>query len=316
MPREHEELLRAAKALLDRDFKAPQDIIPTVVFAVVSTGKPHLEELKDSLAANDLMSERGRLLRQRFTRAFEFHSIWDFTDGVLIVRQNPVHIEATYKDDGREDLEKITIDVAHLSATPTQVAEHYASALELFSVDTSSPSRGEEGMIGWQVGLGVIHMAIYPTLANPPVRSALARSLAQRALRNRRSLPPPAMVKQAYDMLRGSNEKGKFHGFGRSVLPGNLTNQPEAKTLLPASVAWFLAGRKKPDDLQAKKKIAELLAKHCGLKHLTHWGNDFTQLWANVDKHAETLNDVEQAFITNSQLYKLIADLHSGFGNK
>jgi hypothetical protein len=124
------------------------------------------------------------------------------------------------------------------------------------------------------------------------------------------------MVKQAYDMLRGSNEKGKFQGFGRSVLPGNLTNQPEAKTLLPASVAWFLAGRKKPDDLQAKKKIAELLAKHCGLKHLTHWGNDFTQLWANVDKHAETLNDVEQAFITNSQLYKLIADFHSGFGNK
>jgi hypothetical protein len=61
-----------------------------VVFAVVSTGNPLLEELKDSLA-NDLMSERGRLLRQRFTRAFEFHGIWDFTDGALIVRQNPVH---------------------------------------------------------------------------------------------------------------------------------------------------------------------------------------------------------------------------------
>ena len=91
VPREHEELLRAARALLYNGFKAPQDIIPTVVFAVVSTGNPHLEELKDSLA-NDLMSERGRLLRQRFTRAFEFHSIWDFTDGALIVRQNPVHL--------------------------------------------------------------------------------------------------------------------------------------------------------------------------------------------------------------------------------
>ncbi len=94
MPPGQEELFRAARALLDNNFNAPQDIIPTVVFAEVSAGNRHLEELKESLAANDLMSERGRLLRQRFAQAFEFHSIWDFTDGALIVRQNPVHIGA------------------------------------------------------------------------------------------------------------------------------------------------------------------------------------------------------------------------------
>jgi hypothetical protein len=316
---EHAELFRVARALLDNDFRDAQEIIPTVVFAAVSVGDPHLEELKDSLAANDLMSERGRVLRQRFARAFEFHTIWAFSDGVPIIRRNPVHTAAMRKNDGRKEIEKITMDVAVISATAQQVAEHYENALELFSVDTCSPFRGEQGMIGWQVEPGVIHMAIYPTLADPPIRGPLARALRQRERRKHPSFPPPAMVKQAYDLLRGSNEKGKFQGFGRSVLPGNLTHQPEAKTILPACVAWYLAGRKRPDDPQTKKKIAELLNRHllkpCGLESLAPGGSGFNQLWGNVGKHAETLNDVEQAFITSVQLYGLIADFHLRYGN-
>ena len=320
MSREHEELLRAAKALLDNDLKAPQDIIPTVVFAVVSTGNRHLEELKESLAANAVSSERGRIFRQRFAQAFEFHIISTLIDGVPIISQNLIHTAGTYKDDNLKELEKITIDVCDISVTVKQLGEHYGDALELFGADTSSPQKGEEGMIGWQVGPGVIHMAIYPTLAEPPTRSTLARSLRQRALRNHSSFPPPAMVEQAYDMLRGSEGKGKFRGFGRAMLPGNLTNQPQAKTLLPACVAWYLAGRKKPDDPQTRKKIAELLNRHllkpCGLDSLAPGGSDFNQLWGNVGKHAETLNDVEQAFMTSSQLYGLIADFYSRSGNR
>jgi hypothetical protein len=316
--REHEELLRAAKALLDNDFKAPQDIIPTVVFAVVSTGNRHLEELKESLAANALSSEYGRVFRQRFAQAFEFHSIYTLIDGVPIISQNLVHIRGTYKDDSLKEIERIAIGICDLSVTAKQVYDHYENALESFGVDNSSPQKGEEGMIGWQVDPGVIDMVIYPTLADPPTRADLARSLRQRARRNRPSFPPPAMVAQTYDMLRGSKKRGKFQGFGRVMLPGNLTNQPEAKTLLPACVAWYLAGRKKPDDSQTKKTIAELLNQRllgpCGLESLMPEGSDFNQLWGNVGKHAETLNDVERAFIASSKRYGLIADFHSGSG--
>jgi hypothetical protein len=320
MPPGQEELFRAARALLDNNFNAPQDIIPTVVFAEVSAGNRHLEELKESLAANDLMSERGRVLRQRFAQAFEFHSIRALIDGVPIISQNLVHITGAYKDDSLKEIEKITIDVCDISVTAKQVGEQYENALELFGVDTSSPHRGEEGMIGWQVDPGVIHMAIYPTLADPPVRTALARSLRQRTRRNRPSFPPPATVAQGYHEARGSKKKGKFQGLGRAMLPGNLTNQPEAKTLLPACVAWYLAGRKKPDDPRTRKKVAERLNQRllgpCGLERLALGGSDFIQLWGNVGKHAKTLNDVEQAFIVSSKFYGLLADFHSRSENR
>ena len=312
-------VLWAAQALLDNEFKDAQEIIPTVVFAAVSAGDRHLEELKESLAADDLRSERGRLLRQRFTRIFEFHSIWALADGVPIIRQHPIYMAAWYKDGGLKEIERMTIDVVDISPTAKQVAEHYRSTLELYGVDTSSPQQGEEGMIGWQVDPGVIHMAIYPTPADPN-RSALVRSLRRRTPRNRSSFPPPAIVEQMYDVLRGSRAKGKFRGFGRSVLPGNLTNKPEAKTLAPACVAWYLAGRKKPSDKGTRIKIAELLNRHllvpCGLESLSQGGSDFIQLWGNVGKHAEALNSVEQAFIANSRLYGLVANFHSRFGNR
>src|SRR5918998_1425414 len=96
LPQEHKELFRAARVLIGNNFNAPQDIIPTVVFAVVSAGHRHLEELKESLAANDLMSERGHVLRQRFAQAFDFHSISALIDGVPIISQNLIHTVGTY----------------------------------------------------------------------------------------------------------------------------------------------------------------------------------------------------------------------------
>ena len=109
------------------------------------------------------------------------------------------------------------------------------------------------------------------------------------------------MVGDLYSVFRGSTAKGKFRGYGRSILSGNLTNQPHAMTLVPACVAWYLAGRQKPRDKATKIKIAQLLNRHlltpCGLENVWEGDSNFIRLWRDVGKRAEALIRVEQTFV-------------------
>ncbi len=196
------------------------------------------------------------------------------------------------------------------------MAEHYKESANLHGFDTDSYEG--EGEFGWQVAPGIIHMEIYPALVNPDIGS-LERWL-KKSPRQRLSFPPPVMVGDLYSVVRGSTAKGRFKGYGRSVLSGNLTNQPEAMTLLPACVAWYLAGRKKPNDKATKVNIAQLLNRHlltpCGLEMLSEGGSDFIQLWRDVGKRAEALNRVEQSFIEPLRNMQLEPDFFSAFDNR
>ena len=286
-------VLWAAQALLDNDYSDEQEIIPTMVVGALSAENERLEELRESVATIEWGSARGRLLRQRFWQVFEPHSIWALVDGVPIIHRNPIQVASLHSD---EEIEKITIDVVDVSAKPEQVAKYYKETLELHDLDAHF---SEEGEIGWQIAPGIIHMMVYPALVDPDIDS-IRRSLKKQTPQSS-SFPPPGLVGEIYSTLRGTKAKGKFRGFGRSILPGNLTNKPKAKTLVPACVAWYLADREKPSDYDAKIRIAELLNRHlsapCKLESLSKGGSDFIQLWNNVSKHAETLKRVEEGFV-------------------
>jgi hypothetical protein len=310
-------VLWAAQALLDNDYGHPQEIIPTVVFAAVSAEDHRLEDLAESLATNEWESEQARRLRDRFAWVFEGHSIWTFVDGIPVIRQDPIQLGAIHKD-GDKDIERIIIDMVDVSAKPEQVAERYKGFLDSLGLDASYTEEIEEGEIGWQIGPGIIHMIVYPSLVDPDLDSIL-RSL-RRTPHQSLSFPPPALVGEMYSVLRGSNAKGRFPGFGRSVLPGNLTKSPSAKTLIPACVAWYLAGRKKPSDKGTRIKISELLNRHllipCGLESLSQGGSDFIQLWRDVGRRADALNSAEQAFVETLQRHECAPDYWSPSENK
>ena len=260
----------------------------------LSTEEPYLAELWDSLATIEWTSAQGRLLRQRFSQVFVPYSIWTFVDGVLIIHRNPIQV-AGLRNYGTEEIEKITIDIVDVSAKPEQLAEDYGDALESFGLGAHFSAEGE---IGWQVAPGIIHMEVYPALVAPDSDSIM-RSL-EKPTSNGSAFPPPGLVGEMYSILRGSKAKGRFQGFGRLMLPGNLTNKPEGKTLIPACVAWYLTDRGKLTDSGTKRRIAELVNRHllvpCGLESLSEGGSDFIQLWNNVSKHGETLKNVEQGF--------------------
>jgi hypothetical protein len=285
-------VLWTAQALLDNNYDSPQQIIPTIVFGAVSVDDARLGELREALSTIEWGSERGRRLRSRFGELFKWTDVWALVDGVPIIRQDPIRVVYSRTT---EDDQRITIDIIDISARPEEVSSSYKESLAAFSLDEGF---AEEGGVSWQVGPGVIHMMVHPGLPAPDI-DAIVRLVRNNPQPERRFFPPAGLIGEVYATLRGSNAKGRFRGFGRSVLPGSLTNKPEAKTLVPACVAWYLAGRKTPVDYETKAKITELLNRHllapCGLEELSKGGGDFNQLWGNVRKRADVLNRTEQA---------------------
>jgi hypothetical protein len=288
-------VLWAAQALLDNGYGDEQKIAPTVVFGALSGEEPLLEEFRESLATAGWKSERGKEIRRRFGQTFEPYSVWAVADGVPIVHQDLIRVAGQHEH-GTEEIEKIIIDIADISAAPEQVAEEYKTMLSLLGLNDHF---SEEAEIGWQIAAGVIHMMVWPKLMDPDM-SAIKHYLTKPNVREP-SFPPSDLVGEVYSVLRGSKAKGKFRGYGRSVLPGNLTNKPEGKTLVPACVAWYLAGCQKPAHHEVKLRIVELLNRHllapCGMEEISDGGSDFIQLWGNVSKRAEHLERIEQGVL-------------------
>jgi hypothetical protein len=301
-------VLWAAQALVDNGYTDGPEVIPTLVFAALSTEEPLFEDYGEGLATEEWTSWRADLLRQILRNSFAPitapHSVWALADGVLIIRPTPIEVKFQPKGDRQES--KVTIDVVDVSVKPEQVAERYKESAKSLGLDTDYYEEGE-GELGWQVAPGIIHMEISPALVDPDTEWSV-----KRPPRPRLSYPPPEMIGDLYSVLRGSTAKGKFRGYGRSVLPGNLTNKPHAMTLVPACVAWYLAGRQKPRDKATKIKIVQLLNRHlltpCGLETLSEGGSDFIRLWRDVGKHAEALIRVEQTFVETLRSHQVGQD--------
>jgi hypothetical protein len=308
-------VLWAALALVDNNYTDGPEIIPTVVFAALSAEERLFEELRESLAALEWTSTEAGNLLGHFMNIFAPYAVWALADGALIIRPKPIALRLLYKGGKREF--NVTIDVVDVSVKPEQVAELYKEAAKSGGFDFDFYEE-DEVAFGCQVAPGIIRMTIYPALVDEDV-FPIGRPF-KKPLRQRLSFPPPEMVGDLYSVFRGSTAKGKFKGYGRSVLPGNLTNKPQAMTLVPACAAWYLAGRKKPGDMATKIKIAQLLNRHlftpCDLENLSEGGSDFVQLWRDVGKHAEALIRVEQTFVETLRSHQFVPDFFSASENK
>ncbi len=302
-----------AQALLDNDYDSPQHIIPTIVFGAISVDDVRLEELSEALATIEGGSERGRLLRLRFRTLFKYADVWALVDGVPIIQQDPIQVVYEHSD---EEDQCIAVDVTDVSVRRMEVSARYKESLAAFGLDEGF---SEEGGVSWQVSPGVIHVMVHPGLVAPD-GDAIERLARNNPQPERRFFPPAGLIGEVYAILRGSNAKGKFRGFGRDVLPSSLTNKPEARTLVPACVAWYLAGRKIPADYETKTNITELLNRHllasCGLEVLSKGGSDFNQLWRDARKHADVLNRTEQGMFERLRQVEFMSGYFSASENQ
>jgi hypothetical protein len=304
-------VLWAGQVLLDNRYTDERKIAPTMVFAALAAEDPRLGEIKESLATAE-ESARASLLRERFIRVFEPLGVWALVEGIPIIHKNPIEVSRVRLIDAPEESEKVTIDVVDVSAKPEQVAETYKSALGLFGLNNHpSEESEEEGQLGWQVAPGIIHMEVYRVLVDPDIPSILWRT--KKWPDEGVAYPSPGLVAGMYSVLRDF--------YGRSVLPGNLTNKPEAKTLVPACAAWYLTNRgSRLEDRGAKVRTAGLLNRHlltpCGLEMLWEGGSNFIQLWGNVRKRAEMFRKLEEDFTERLRHREFAPDYFSPSPNK
>ncbi len=107
--------------------------------------------------------------------------------------------------------------------------------------------------------------------------------------------PPPQLVGEVYDTLRGSGQKDRFPGYGSLALPGRVkdSNPPEGKTLIPACVAWCLASRGDITDSQTKRGLTNLLTQHSVLGS----ESSHEQLWRDVGKRSTAMQAVKKTIL-------------------
>lgn len=302
-----EAVLLAAHALLGGGYDRESTIIPTLVFAAIATEDARFREWKKALTAFGRDSDAGSCVRQRPPRAFDSMAVWDVFDDVPIIWRDPTRIsyehapeDVAFADgvgEHERDLQKagrICIDILEVSVKPKEVSEAYRTTLNLLGLEEGL---SEEGSVGWQAISGIIHMTVHPGLVDPST-DAITRHVENgpHAEPEHLAFPAAELVGEMYAVLRGSRGKGKFQGIGFD-LAGSRTRQAEAKTLVPACVAWFLAGEDAGPAYQTKARVTEVLNKQLlrprGLKEASVGGGDFNQLWRDVKKHEAGLRQLK-----------------------
>jgi hypothetical protein len=141
---EHQELLRAARALLDDGIENEDEIIPTLVLAANVSQMPRLEDIRDELV------KAGRESKARAELDSQLYSVsggWMWSsgrvvDGVPLIRRAPLWI--TGAKDKRGQIEEIAIDVFKRSVTCEEVGKWYEWYLKLVKhdYDLNDLSRG------------------------------------------------------------------------------------------------------------------------------------------------------------------------------
>jgi hypothetical protein len=133
---EHQELLRAARALLDNGIENEDEIIPTLLLAANVSQMSRLDDIRDELV------KAGRESKARAELDSQLYSVsggWMWSsgrvvDGVPLIRRAPLWITGANKDKGGH-IEEIAIDVFKRSVTHEEVRKWYEWYLKLEGVD-------------------------------------------------------------------------------------------------------------------------------------------------------------------------------------
>ena len=116
----YQELLRAARTLLDNDVRDEDEIIPTLVFAGNLDGNPRLKSIWGGLTKAHRGSEAwAELQNQVYTLFGGLVLPSRIVDGVPVVRRAPFRISVARDKD--EHIEVIAFDVFKRSATGREV---------------------------------------------------------------------------------------------------------------------------------------------------------------------------------------------------
>jgi len=247
-PPEHAELFRVARLLFRAGVGDESDIIPTLVFAA-NVGeipdlrdisnlaqKPLLRDISDGVAALDDPDRREAWtdFSVRVRESFDYLVAPEGTiEGAPILHQNPFRLILVEGD--HEGLEEVNIDVFERSVQPDYVAKKYEEYLKKTNV-AIDPSRGR---ISYKVYERFIRIVVQPETIS--MDRADGRILPLQP--GPPGFPDPLVVAGVYSVLRGSRTKGKFVGLSSVLVGRERGPSSPADYLIPACVAWYVAGR-------------------------------------------------------------------------
>jgi hypothetical protein len=300
-PPEHAELFRVARLLFRAGVDDEGDIIPTLVFAVNVTGRaplraisnitemPHMRNIGDGLAILD-DPDRAGIWRDLYTQVSEsFDNLVTLVgtmEGAPILRLAPFRMILLTDAQG-DGLEEVNIDVFSRSVQAEDLAEKYEKYLKVRNAEVD-PNRGT---ISYKVHKGFIRMLIRPETLS--VDRADGRILPLRSGPHR--FPDPLVVAGMYSVLKGSRSEGKFKGFSSALRGRERGPNSQADTLIPACVAWYLAGRGELiGQTEEKHRVVRMLNQEllgpCGKEPLPE---SSTTLWRNARNASDVIGRLE-----------------------
>jgi len=302
VPPEHAELFRVARLLFRTGVNDEANIIPTLVFAA-NVGEspdlrdisnlaqmPLLRDISDGLAAlgdpdrREAWTDLSVRVRESFDNLVApVRSI----EGAPILHQNPFRLILV--TGGHEGLEEVVIDVFERSVQPDYLAKKYEEYLKKTNV-AIDPSRGR---VSYKVYEKFIRIVVQPETIS--MDRADGRILPLQS--GPPGFPDPLVVAGVYSVLRGSRTKGRFKGLS-SVLAGRERGPSSpADSLIPACVAWYLAGRgERIEQTEEKRRAVRMvnqgLLGPCGKEPLPE---SSTTIWKNARNASGAIGRLEQA---------------------
>ena len=290
----YEELLRAARVLFEAGITEEGQIIPTLAFAARFWEVPYLRHIRDQFVETGDERERRVELREKFTNTFgPFLEALEVVNGVLVIRQVPIRILHTLNKAGVT--EEISIDVFRRSARPKDVAELYEESLKSYGI----PYDTDRGDISYKVYINYIRLMARPE--NRTIDLVGKHMVWPKLQEEQQPFPPPRLVKNMYEGVRGSMDKRKSSGFvyilgGKERGPG-----AEPDSLIPACVAWYVGNRGRLiRQHELKPKVAKVLNEHllnpCGKDTLSETSWDSSQpVWRNAKKWSQAILRIDHA---------------------
>jgi hypothetical protein len=277
--------------------------IPSLVFGALCGGIARLKHAKGLFEEATPEHDQWQDLEVAFWNTFQPFYAEALVDGVLIVKRQRQSMGAGY-DRETGIIESIEIDVFDQDVKPEEVRGLYE---EMLNSGNLRHDRSDTGQLSWKIYRESIRIVVRP---KDPTIDPLSR-ISHDVVPQQAQFPSPELVGGMYDLLRGSEAKGRFAGFGSAALPKWRPSDPgakrkqrrgpgaHAKTLIPACVAWFFADRGRLLTQADKPRIAgvlnDVLLVPFKLKRIEAT-TAYSPVWENAKKWSEFFGKIERSF--------------------
>jgi hypothetical protein len=276
-----EELFKVARVLLKEGVTEEAQIIPSLAFAnEIGQRVLDLIDMKERLVAVQEDPKAWRVEAEKFTQKHPGLRPIRVVDGIVILERLPVSVHI-HSYPGTEDEAPrevaVTLYPHPRLASPEHVAAFYEKTLSIAGIACEEQRRAYMGFEFSKEG--------YLIMSIERSDVPLARKRAGIVLRGREPrFPHPIVVREYYRMLLG---RSSGNGSARHLTMRKRGRDPEADTLIPACVAFYLRNY---GEIESRKEIHHLLNEHVlceSWKTLPIEGyssSETTQLWRDVKK--------------------------------